>query len=192
MDFITELFDNGIVALKGIFIILGFIFFILLLYKICKLAILVLMDIINHIRLNKGIIIFSDFNDCSIKDYRNWCINFLHKNGYRNILKRDLDDKYCFLTCENNDMPNCVLCYKETVSITDHSLDENAVRLLLSFMKMNNINDGVIISNGKASKSTLEFINTLPDNLCITILDSNVLKSDFHINNKGYKYFAQI
>ena len=192
VDFLTELFDNGMFALKGIFIILGFIFFILLMYKICKLIILIFIEIINYIRLNKGIIIFSDFNNCSIKDYRNWCINFLYKNSYKNIVKKDLGDKYCFLTCQNNDMPNCVLCYKETISMTDRDLDENAVRLLLSFMKINNINDGIIISNGKASKSTLEFINSMPDNLCITILDCNALKSDFNINNTGYKYFAEL
>lgn len=192
MEFITELFNNGMFALKGIFIILGFIFFILLIYKLFKLIILILIEIINYIRLNKGIIIFSDFNNCAIKDYRNWCINFLYKLNYKDIIRRDLEDQYCFLTCENNGMPNCILCYKDNISLMNPYLNENAVKLLLSFMKVNNINDGIVISNGKASKSTLEFINSMPDNICITVLDSNTLKSDFHINNNGYKYFNKI
>lgn len=192
MDFIVELFDNGMAALKGIFILLGFIFFLLLIYKLIKFIFLLLIEIINYLRLNKGFLLFSDFNNCSIKDYTNWCISFLSKENYTNILKRDLECDYSFLSCEKNGMPNCVLCYKENISLKNPYFNENAAKLLLSFMKINKINDGIIISNGKVSKNTLEFIKSMPDNFCITVLDSTTLKSDFEINNIGYQYFSEV
>ncbi|GAA0176731.1 hypothetical protein SH2C18_01030 [Clostridium sediminicola] len=169
--------------LDGLFQILNYILFVILVLLSIKLIIKTYKLIKKYNANSNEIKEFQkkDYSnkfiqDFSIEEFKLWCLNSLERQGYSNFKNKY---KSQYLVCSKNNLNYLVYCYKNS----QKSVSVDDLRNALGLMVVECVNNIILISPSKLSKSSKNFIQTLPSEYKIEFINLSDLHNKTTIEN---------
>lgn len=128
-------------------------------------------------RLKHGDLLLDDIYNLTPMEFKNWCADFLWKEGYSDISvsSKGLDGGKDIICKKGTDI-YFVECkpYKYNKN-AELKIDMNAAKELIGSMVGCNITNGVLITTGIFTEEALRYINTLPTNYNLQLYDGKDL-----------------
>lgn len=138
----------------------------------------------NIKRLKHGLILINDLHEnLTPWEFKNWCGDFLEKQGYLDLLVIPKgSDCGKDIICTKNKQTYYVLCKRYIYGLNaKFKVDEDAVKNLIGSMAMDNINNGIIITSGTFSYEAIKYLKTLPSKYNFELYEGKDLVKEYEV-----------
>lgn len=167
----------------------NFIIYILILYGINKLAGRIKIIINSKYKTEwykYGFLSRKDLVKLAPMEFKEWCISFLERSDYYNVVKDNLSDitNYNYFCCNKDDIRYYVLCdlteEKDEKEDDYEEFGRPQFQRFIGTLEHNRISHGIIITTGDLSEDAIGYYNNLPKRYHIEVFDGIRL-------NKAYR-----
>ena len=158
--------------------------FLLIIIPLSKFIIALFHVIKNLRKYFSEINLNSELHNLSPREFELWCGEFLKGKGYRNVVVSSLGpDGGVDIKCTYDDELIYVECKRYAFSSTAKlKVDSDIIRKLVGAMKGNDVKRGMIITTGIVTEDAFKFIETLPKQYNIEVVDGKVFNIDYQID----------
>jgi HJR/Mrr/RecB family endonuclease len=131
--------------------------------------------------LKFGVLSKKDLHNYTPYEFEHWCAEFIEKQGFTDIS----------VTVSHGDGGKDIVCKKGTETYyieckrysylknAEFKVDIGAIRKLIGSMEAIGIKNGLIITTGYATNEAAEYINTLPKDYQVSIIDGDELTKQY-------------
>ncbi len=131
--------------------------------------------------LKFGVLTKKDLHNYTPYEFENWCAEFLDKQGFTNIFVTDSSlDGSKHIVCKKGTETYYIECKRYSYSKNAESkVDIGVARKLIGLMKASGITNGLIITTGYATSEATEYLNTLPKDYQVSVIDGDELTKQY-------------
>jgi restriction system protein len=132
----------------------------------------------EHIEdLKLGILNKRDLYNYTPIEFEHWCAEFLEKQGFVDIdVTPSADDGGKDIVCSKGKDTYYIECKRYSyLEDAEFKVNLETARKLIGTMEEDDIRNGLIITSGYADKEAIEYLNTLPKDYKVGIIDGDDL-----------------
>ena len=130
--------------------------------------------------------------------FENWCVNFLERQGYRDVTIFSVwnDNKYKTITCLSQNEMVYVFC-KHTKEITEiedsyEKLGRPELQKFIGTLEHDNVSKGIVITTGDFTPEANEYAQDLPERITLQLFDgSNLIEEHQKFREKEVSLLLQ-
>jgi hypothetical protein len=144
----------------------------------------------NLYRWKNGIITLDDLNHLTPAEFQYWCGDFIKKLGFTDIIHSKLcTDGINNIKCRKFGETAYILCVGNITSSKSRlKVDEAVCKQLVGTMVQSEVTSGMIITCGSITDNAIKYINTLPQEYRIQLLDGNdIIRQYSFLHERKYK-----
>jgi restriction system protein len=131
--------------------------------------------------LKFGVLSKKDLHNYTPYEFEHWCAEFIEKQGFTDIsiiVSGQDGDKD--IVCKKGTETYYIECKRYPYSKNaEFKVDIGAVRNLVGSMEASGIRNGLIITTGYAASEAIEYLNTLPEDYRVSIIDGDELTKQY-------------
>jgi restriction endonuclease Mrr len=127
--------------------------------------------------LKLGVLSKKELHDYTPREFEHWCAEFIEKQGFTDIkVTTGGPDGGKDIICRKGINTYYVECKRYNFSKNaEYKVDLEIARKLVGAMEGNGIRNGMIITTGYATNEALEYLNTLPKEYKVEVIDGDNL-----------------
>jgi restriction system protein len=131
--------------------------------------------------LKFGVLSKKDLHNYTPYEFEHWCAEFLEKQGFTDIsVTSSSQDGGKDIVCKKGTVTYYIECKRYSHSRdAEFKIDIGTARKLIGSMEASGIKNGLIITTGYATSEAIEYLNTLPKDYQVSIIDGDELTKQY-------------
>jgi HJR/Mrr/RecB family endonuclease len=131
--------------------------------------------------LKFGVLTKKDLHNYTPYEFEHWCAEFIEKQGFIDIsVTESSQDGGKDIVCQKGTDTYYIECKRYSYSKNaELKVDIGIARKLVGSMEANGIKNGLIITTGYATSEAIEYLNTLPKDYQVSIIDGDELAKQY-------------